>query len=388
MAANSSIEWTDATLNVVLGCSKISPGCKNCYAAQLAATRLKHLPQYKDLAMRKGDHYEWTGRAHVWIAALNQIFNWRKPKKIFLTSMGDPFHESITDKELKLMFGAMLLNQRHTFQILTKRPERMRQFMLSNNAHTCLETLQDPEFDGLIGEDNRLKLEPVDHRKLIAWPPPHIWFGTSVENRACAQERIPVLCDTPAAVRWLSMEPLLEYVDLGPWIGPIDCRSGPECQWRGWGHDLHPCDSSMDNCDHEGCREETARHCPSCGSASHTGLVESREQNPDMHPIDWVVVGGESGADARQTDIGWIRSVVDQCERAQVPVFVKQLGKMPFVTLNTELDQEADQLLTFPKHVQVVPNVFSQYYLTKFHDSKVSDPQEWPKDLQVRQFPR
>lgn len=310
----TTIEWTDETLNVVVGCDKISPGCKNCYAVKLAATRLRNEPKYKGLAVRKGDHYEWTGKAHIWKKTLNKVFDWRKPRKIFLTSMGDPFHTSISNKELELMFGVMALNQQHTFQVLTKRPERMREFMRSRTAHQCLDTLSDPEFDG-IGEDNKLKLEPIDSAKLVLWPPPNVWLGVSVENQQCANERIPLLLKTPAAVRFLSCEPLLEDVNLEQAI----------------------CEMTI----------------------NASGESEPLGVRPKDEGIHWVIVGGESGDKARPFNLQWARNIVHQCQEGDVAVFVKQLGDNP--------------------HDNGVALDFG---------SKGKEFGDWPKELQVREFPR
>lgn len=268
MSDQSKIEWTEATWNPVTGCSKVSQGCKHCYA-------LREWPRLS--ANPKATAYygrEFTDvRCHP--ERLDQPLRWRKARRIFVNSMSDLFHESVPDDFIDQVFAVMALAQGHTFQVLTKRPERMLAYL--------------SRFD-----DEQLKWERLgDAGGLHAgnaayqnageapWPLPNVWLGVSVEDQATADERIPLLLQTPAAVRWLSMEPLLGSVDLP--IGvlgsepPLDYPSG--ARYRG------------------------------------------------RPGIDWVVVGGESGPNARPMHPDWVRSMRDQCEVANVPFFFKQWGE-------------------------------------------------------------
>jgi|SRR5882724_1947630 len=245
----TSIEWTDASWNPIVGCTEISPGCANCYAARLAATRLRNTPQYKGLATvnNPGEH-RWTGEVRnvfgIDPKVLEEPLHWRTPRRIFVCDMGDLFHESIEFSEIGKIWRTMGKCPQHTFQILTKRPDRMIEFF---------------KWSG------------------ITWPLKNIWLGVSVENQHFADERIPLLLATPAAVRWISAEPLL---------GPI------QCSFIGRGL---------------------------------TEVVMHRKDASDPK-IDWVVCGGESGTNARPMHPDWARSLRDQCQAAGVPFFFKQWG--------------------------------------------------------------
>jgi protein gp37 len=239
MGDNTGIEWTDATWNPTTGCTKVSAGCKHCYAERDWA-RLVHLPSYK-------------GRAFTDVACheerLSQPLRWQKPRMIFVNSMSDLFHPDVPDEFVSHVFKVMRDSPQHTFQVLTKRAERMRDFLSVRY--------------------------PV--------PLPNVWLGISVEDQSAADERIPLLLDTPAAVRWISAEPLLGSVDLWPMLIP------------------------------------------------HMNHGEDRD------PLDWVVVGGESGPKARPMHPNWARSLRDQCAAAGVPFLFKQWGEWKPVTEKSEI---------------------------------------------------
>lgn len=235
MSDKSGIQWTDATWNPTTGCTKVSPGCKNCYAKHQAWPRLA--------AMKTG---VYSGRkfedVQVHEERLEQPLRWKKPRMIFVDSMSDLFHEAIPSWFICNVWDIMATAPQHIFQILTKRPVRM--YSLSVLG------LNDP-------------------------PLPNVWMGTSVENQETADERIPFLLETPAAVRWLSCEPLL---------GPIELLNFPP------------------------------------------KLTNAREQiiDTDQHLIDWIVVGGESGPKARPMAAQWALALRKQCRVAGVPFFMKQ----------------------------------------------------------------
>lgn len=216
MGDKTAISWTDSTWNPVTGCSKISSGCKNCYAARM----VRRFPRV----------YPFGFDVHLRQERLDQPKRWRKPRRVFVCSMSDLFHAAVPDRFVFEILRTMSDLPRHTFQVLTKRPERM-----------CSLVRRQLKTSGL---------------------PPNVWLGVSVENQAAACERIPHLLDTPAAVRWVSCEPLLGPVNLVPWI----------------------------------------------------------------HGLDWVVAGGESGPGARPCHRDWARSILYQCQDAGVPFFFKQWG--------------------------------------------------------------
>lgn len=260
----TQIEWTDETWNPVTGCSKVSQGCKNCYA-------LREWPRLA--ANPKATAY--FGREFSDVAChperLDTPLRWTKPRKVFVNSMSDLFHESVPDAFIDQVFAVMALAKRHTFQVLTKRPERMLAYMtglgksakrLDDAARTVGYTF---EFEG---------------QYLISWPLPNIWLGVSVEDQSTADERIPLLLQTPAAVRWISAEPLLGEVDLGRIVMPD-------------------------------------------GDALGSALYNDGESAG----LDWIVVGGESGPKARPMHPDWVRSLRDQCAEAHVPFLFKQWGE-------------------------------------------------------------
>lgn len=259
MADKTGIEWTDVTWNPVTGCAKVSAGCKHCYAERNWG-RLQHLPAY-------------AGRAFTDVAThadrLLQPLRWKRPRRIFVNSMSDLFHQDIHDDFIGMVFRTMARAPQHTFQVLTKRAERM-QHLLTH-----------PKMRGFVGD--------------APWPLPNVWIGVSVEDQATADERIPLLLDTPAAVRWISAEPLLGPVDLSPAYLPC-----PNAEYV-----------IMDP-------ETGGYEC--CSSCDYTGIS-------DEIGIDWVVVGGESGPKARPMHPAWARSLRDQCADAAVPFLFKQWGE-------------------------------------------------------------
>ena len=300
MADKSKIEWTDMTWNPVTGCTKVSQGCKNCYAE-----RLFPRPYPGRLFTEVRCHPE----------RLEAPLHWRNPRKIFVNSMSDLFHEDVPDEFIDQVFAVMCRccprfdNQgryAHIFQVLTKRPKRMRDYMTDQSRIkrvfvACAET-------PLCG---RTAPPP--------WPLPNVWLGVSVEDQATADERIPLLLQTPAAVRFISAEPL-----LGPVTLPFNARESwcPICKA------VVPDEIGKD---HEsmhgveiGLYYDPARHC-----ASPYDLIH------------WVIAGGESGPKARPSHPDWLRSLRDQCAAAGVAFFMKQITergrKIPYEAFPPDL---------------------------------------------------
>ena len=246
----SAIEWTQETWNPVTGCTKVSPGCRHCYAERFSE-RFRGVP---------GHPYEPGFDLTLRPERLSKPLGWKKPRRVFVNSMSDLFHEDVPDEFIDRVFVVMSLAQRHTFQVLTKRAERMREYCSS------------PETLGRIVADTAEVLDGIDNAVVaishhedgfrgIRWP--HVWLGVSVEDQKRADERIPLLLETPAAVRFVSAEPLLGPVDFG----------------------------------------------------------EALDQ------IDWVIVGGESGPGARPMDPEWARFIREQCHASRIPFFMKQMAK-------------------------------------------------------------
>lgn len=277
MSDGTAIEWTDATWNPITGCSVVSPGCTNCYAMRLAGTRLRHHPTRIGLTRDTKAGPVWTGDVRFNERVLTEPLRWTKTRRIFVGAHGDLFHENVPDEWIDRVFAVMALCPQHTFQVLTKRSARMRHYVgfMANR-------------DDLVAQAARMmgaSEGAARHAQALARSPlPNVWLGVSAEDQPRADERIPDLLATPAAVRWVSAEPLL---------GPIAFREigGPN------GNGFNAFDDGAD----EGVKAEPI--------------------------LDWIVVGGESGPHARPMHPQWARDIRDQCVAAGVPFFFKQWGE-------------------------------------------------------------
>ena len=350
MSSASNIEWTDCTWNPVVGCTPVSPGCLNCYAATMAR-RLEAMG-VKEYAAReipatmgtpydahepakmvriaevKGGRAVFSGEVRCVPERLGDPLSWRKPRRVFVNSMSDLFHEDVPDGFIDWVWETMYRCPQHTFQILTKRPDRMAAY-----------------FDGVRKAASRLYGE-----EMIEAPLPNVWLGTSVEDQKCADERVPWLLKCPAAVRFLSCEPLLGPVNL---VGAY----------------------------------RTAIVNNQRGGMTYTAACKAVAASA----IHWVIVGGESGslAKVRPCDVGWVRSIVRQCRDAGVACFVKQLGAK-VVCRNDEvadwMDQPGGPCLDDINTEGVVMQGDPVRVLLR--DRKGGDPAEWPEDLRVREMPK
>jgi protein gp37 len=270
----SGIEWTDATWNPITGCTEVSPGCDHCYAKTFAE-RWRGTP---------GHYFEHGFDVQLRPDKLTLPLRWRKPRKVFVNSMSDLFHKDVPDHFIAQVFAVMAATPQHTYQVLTKRHGRMRS-LLANANRNGLQDMIGVEYLSLDGPSN-----------VIQWPLPNVWLGVSVEDQQRADLRIPALLDTPAAVRWLSCEPL---------IGPVNLRAA----WA----PSKPGPHSVDDM---------------------AGMLRW----DDHTRIDWVVVGGESGHGVRPMHPEWARSLRDQCVAADVPFLFKQWGGRTPKANGRELD--------------------------------------------------
>lgn len=252
MGDKTGIEWTDATWNPVTGCTKVgTPGCDHCYAETFA----------ERWRGTKGHYFERGFDVQLRPDKLDLPLRWTKPRKVFVNSMSDLFHDKVPDEYIARVFAVMALADHHTFQLLTKRHGRMRSLL---NSHEFRMMFQEA-WQNEPGPDGPEAYSPP-------WPLPNVWLGVSAEDQKRADLRIPALLDTPAAVRWISAEPLLGPVNLH--TDPIEAGGNPF-----WGSQL-----------------------------------------------DWVVVGGESGSGARPMHPWWAESLHRQCVAAGVPFLFKQWG--------------------------------------------------------------
>lgn len=306
----SRIEWTEATWNPVIGCSRVSEGCRHCYAETMAG-RLALMGQatYEGLTTGTGQKTRWTGVVRCLPERLSIPLGWRKPRRIFVNSMSDLFHPAVPFEFIAAVFGVMAACRQHTFQVLTKRPERAAAFFADLEA--SIERMVSIDGGAYLRRPSRADAPlpihwvmdalaeevpglPYQEQVSRVWPLPNVWIGVSVENQTTADERIPLLLQCPAAVRWVSAEPLLGPVDLGAHM-PTRLRPG---------HRWLPCV----------CAEIDPADQPCLTCEARTG-------------IRWVVAGGESGPGARPMHPDWVRSLRDQCQAAGVPFLFKQWGK-------------------------------------------------------------
>ncbi len=289
---DTGISWTDETWNPVVGCSIVSPACTNCYAMAMAA-RIERMSggktHYAGTTKVVNGKPVWTGKLalapdHILTAPLR----WKRPRRVFVNSMSDLFHEDMPEGWIDQVFAVMALSPQHTFQILTKRPERMRAYLTKDWAAAArrhVEELTLPTFSKATADtQDRLRRYTSPG---FPHPLENVWLGITAEDQARADERIPHLLATPAAVRFVSAEPLL---------GPIHFDFAP-----------------------------SHRHQRDCAYVASQGPAPCT-CNAARNGLDWIIVGGESGPGARPTHPDWVRSIRDQCAAAGVAFHFKQWG--------------------------------------------------------------
>lgn len=273
MGDNTGIEYLDATWSPIKGCSHVSSGCENCWAERQAARFAKSGEHFHGLIKNS----RWTGEAKFYEKELYKPLHWKRPRRIGVCFMGDLFHESLTNLEVAQVFAVMAKARQHTFLVLTKRPGRMKEFLEWAGSRVCpSEALYD-----YIEDDIEINYET----DIVPWPLPNVWLGVSVENQETANERIPILLQCDAALKYISAEPLLGPIDIDlAMFGEGDTRA-----------------SGMN----------------AFGFTDGFGYEAF---------IRYVIVGGESGPGARLMHPDWARSIRDQCKEAGVPFFMKQMS--------------------------------------------------------------
>ena len=383
----TKIEWTDEVWNPTTGCDRISPGCDNCYALTMAK-RLKGMGQAK----YQSDGDPRTSGPGFGLAvhpdALTEPLRWKKPRRVFVNSMSDLFHARVPREFLARVFAVMAATPQHTYQVLTKRPDRAARIL--NDLCTCGRgcvpgTHFRSEMEWAATSHSPTYVPGLEHGiyHRTGWPLPNVWIGTSVENQKYADLRISALLDTPAAVRFLSREPLLGPVDLTAWMPPISPvpveqapRTWAEWTWpdwvpakvreqiegswtekwgqgpHSWMRDMHvqgapPFGATLQMEDGFGSNPPlvTGRYVHAWNNIgrlvldddpnreyAHTSFGTRERQR--ARGIDWVIAGGESGHRARAVHPDWLRRLRDQSVAADVPFFMKQWGEWgpaPFI---------------------------------------------------------
>lgn len=288
MSETTKIGWTNTTWMTVTGCTRVSEGCRHCYAERQTATSLKEHLLYAGLAVMNNGEPRWSNEVRCHEDQLHVPLHWRNPRMVFVNSMSDTFHEDVPFSFIDRMFAVMALCPQHTFQILTKRPKRMAEYLVSLAMDsTKCDRITEIAYTispflltlGWIGK----AIGHPGYGDLYERALPNVWTGCSCEDQATLDERVPHLLATPAAVRFLSLEPLL---------GPVNLHVASDFSSLGHGPSwMLPLAS---------------------GSGGFTAI------------ISWVIVGGESGPGFRLSKIEWIESVVAQCRAAGLPCFVKQ----------------------------------------------------------------
>lgn len=360
--ADSAIQWTDATWNPSTGCNAVSDGCKHCYAETLAP-RLQAL-NAANMAAGKRDNgwgagFKFTEHADKLLEPLR----WKRPRRIFTCSMSDLFHERATEAHLDKVWAVMAACPQHSFQVLTKRPQRMAEYLAgwSSDPHDRGRRLWSALTGICLWSDPDGMHESLHYS--TPWPLPNVWLGTSVESMDVLRPgwypghpeipgRIDSLLACPAAVRFLSCEPLLGPLDLTRWfMGPTKQNPG--------------------------------------GTFSFTQC---------SRPIDWVIVGGESGTGARPMHPQWARDLRDQCAAAGVAFFMKQFGAW-LAASEAKLEdfgpKAAARLINLNGEAispQLAPllGALSAHALLVKTASHNGDPAKWPAelaDLNIREYP-
>ncbi|MEG4857094.1 DUF5131 family protein [Microcoleus sp. K1-B6] len=314
----TKISWTNETWNPIVGCEQISPGCDRCYAKMLAqSARLQQFPQYQEAA-------KWDGTIVFVPSALLKPFGWKNPQLVF-PSMSDPGHHNVKRDELDQIFAVMSIAAEHQFQILSKRPKAIKHYIKNLTADRLYSGAKNFWDEKKIPKRIFRSIPNLRHYfDTLEFPLKNVWIGSSVENQDVA-DRILDVRDTSAHIRFISCEPLLERVNLRKYLGIcVGCQS---CEFRG---------------DH-------------------------RISKP---MVDWVICGGESArkaSDARVCHLDWLRSIVQQCQMADVPVSVKQLGSNP-------IDSQ-----------MYISGVAMTSFQVKVKDH--TDLNEFPEELRWRQHP-
>jgi protein gp37 len=347
MGLKTEISWCDSTWSPVRGCTRVSEGCRHCYSERMAARGLPGLRSPTtgcDFASNTISGPRWSGRVELIESQLEIPLHWKKPRRIFVNSVSDTFHEALPDEAIDRIFAVMALCRQHTFMVLTKRAKRMREYLSDLSYRTEVVGIEAEHRSGwdryMRGSD---ETTGSGDDMLPRWPLPlsNVWLGVSVEDQATGDARIPLLLQTSAAVRFISAEPLLSAIDFSRYMSD-------NLQDSAWGSETE-------------------------AGGRDGGLLQpqkqSRQRTESAGSISLILLGGESGPGARRCRVEWIRSVVEQCREAGCACFVKQLG--------AHVGGDWPEFPGYDPEINGYP----------IRHRKGGDPEEWPSDLRVRQMP-
>lgn len=303
MADGTAIEWCDATWPVVAGCTRVSPACDHCYAIR-DSWRLGHNPNVKVRAAYEGTvkrrpdgGLDWSGMVRCLGDRMAWPLRWRKPRRIFVCNESDLWHASVPRHFIDLVFAVVAATPRHTYLTLTKRADRMAEYLCdpATPRRIARVTGKSGAFGPLVGKgDNPGALGAWVREGAVPWPLPNLHVGVTAESHGTAEKRVPALLRTPAYVRFISIEPML----------------GPPVNLNGWLLGDMTCGSLL----HDAVADDSGDCCAICGE----------QLSYEKGLIDWVICGAETGPGKRPMHLDWARSLRDQCQAANVPFFFKR----------------------------------------------------------------
>jgi protein gp37 len=328
MSNQSKIEWTDATWNVTSGCTKCSPGCNNCYALR-DSWRMANNPNPKIQTPFLGTvekvygngELRWTGKINLNYDKLKQPIMWVKSRNIFVNSLSDLFHPDVPFDYIDKVIGVMAVSQPHTFQVVTKRLDRALTYMNGVNAERIAEAMRDVTPWG----DPDKKYQWMVNRINTAWPLPNVWFLATCCNQEEAERNIGTLLQIPAAIRGVSIEPMLGSIDLVELN--ILKEDAPLLRYNALKGEAHF----------------------SFGDGGDAVFDKNCDDKPLARgKLDWVICGGETGKNARPMNPKWGRDLRDQCKGANIPFFFKSWGEFVPHTINQIAHKEhAGQMVPY-----------------------------------------
>jgi protein gp37 len=357
----TEIQWTDKVWNCVRGCTRVSTECENCYAERLAIRMSGEGKPYHGLVRVGPQGVRWTGEVAFDSVKLAEPLRWRKPLRIFVNSMSDLFHPKLSNEEIGAVFGVMAMCPQHRFQVLTKQAERMHEWFLwagRQNQYAGAPSTPAEVMQCVAIDRHKIELPKAAPFGEVKWPLKNVDLGVSAGAQGFLDTRVPLLLRTPAATRFVSIEPMLGPMNVSPFV-----KMGALCE-------CSPTSPSNERC-------------------TKSGWVRC---NHGLRRLDWLILGGESGPGARPMNVEWIRELLKACKQnpksfwphKPPAVFVKQLGK------NVVWNGVSKPGGYWPEGTvteDLAVSTGKSGWGVRLRDSHGGDMSEWPEDLRVREFP-